>query len=166
MNNPIKWLLRDPELERSEEKLDKYIGRLREKVQNAGSTTLIEIGVDFPESFTKQSKEIVVGDVEWRDFYSNKSLDLFSLHCKMAMGSLLKEHRHPDFDEYIYVISGSIVNLIDSSSDAFVVAPPEDAKDAKRNVEGWYKIPAGQSHIIRALEDHTHFVMKFLKVDD
>jgi quercetin dioxygenase-like cupin family protein len=78
---------------------------------------------------------------------------------------MLKEHRHPKFDEYIYVVSGSIINWIDSDSQAKIITPPEEVDIHNGNEEGWHKIPAGMNHRIQCMKPNTHFVSKFLRSD-
>lgn len=165
MKNPVEWLFRDQDLLDKEKELDEHLERVREKVNKVGKSMLVEIDADFPENFTKLSKEIARGHVEWRDFYCNKSLDIYSAHCKMNKGAMLKEHRHPKFNEYIYVISGSIINWLDSDSEAKIITPPEKIEPEDGNHEGWHKIPAGVNHRIQCMEENTHFVSKFLRED-
>lgn len=162
MTNPIKWLFRDPELEEAEKRLDDYIDRIVRKIREAQDSILVEVDVDFPKAFTHQSKNIAKGKVEWRNFHSNEDLKEYSLHCKMKKGAILREHRHPHFDECIYVVSGSIISLVESKSQGSIIVPPEFVGN-QGDEEGWYRIPAGTSHVIQAIEENTHFVSKFAK---
>lgn len=163
--NPIRWLFRDESLIQKEKKLDEDLERIKEKVRSSGSSMLVEIDKNFPEDFTKLSEEIVMGYVEWRDFYSNRTLDIYSVHCRLNKGAGLKEHRHPGYDEYIYVVSGKIINWIDSNAEARIITPPEKVDRETENIKAWHKIPSGVNHRIQALENHTHFISKFLKPD-
>ena len=161
--NPIRWLLRDDDLNRRERELDEHIDRLKERVMKDGSGMLLEVDTDFPEQFTELSEKIASGNIEWRDFYCNEVLDIYSVHCRMNKGSMLKEHRHPKFDEYIYVISGSIINWMDSDSEGKVITPVEKAERKDNdNVRGWYRIPSGANHRLQAMKDNTHFISKFI----
>lgn len=161
--NPIKWLFRDPEIREVEERMDEQLERIKEKVRKSKSEILVEVDIDFPERFNQLSEEISLGNVEWRDFYSNALLDVYSVHCRMSKGSMIKEHRHPNFYEFIYVISGSIVVWMDGDAEGKIIAPPEEAKGAQPNMDAWHKIKEGTIHRIQGLEDNTHFVSKFLK---
>jgi len=165
MTNPIRWLFRDKELDRAEDKLDSYINRIQEKVQDNTEISLVEVDINFPKEFERQSNEIAIGCLEWRDFYCNKALGIYSVHCKMTEGSVLREHKHPKFDEYIYVISGKIINWTNNNSKGQTIVPPERVDNNRENIEGWYKISAGNSHRLQSLEDNTHFVSKFIKPD-
>lgn len=163
--NPIKWLFRDEGLIEKEKELDKHLKRVREKVIDSGSSMLIEIDTNFPKEFTKLSNKAIKGNVEWRDFYCNRTLDIYSVHCRMEKGACLKEHRHPEFDEYIYVISGRIINWMDSDAEGKIITPAEEAEDEVDNIKAWHKIPKRINHRIQALEEYTHFISKFIKPD-
>lgn len=166
--NPIKWLLRDKELESKEQELNEHLDRLKERVLDRGSSMLIEVDIEFPDNFTRLSQKIASGKIEWRDFYCNEILDIYSVHCRMEKGSLLREHRHPNYDEYIYVVSGTIISWKNGISEGKLIKPPEKVERTKGdrdNIEGWYIIPSEVNHRIQSLEDHTHFVSKFLKSD-
>mgnify|MGYP000468096066 CR=1 FL=1 len=163
--NPVEWLFRDTDLREKEEQLDRHLNRLREKVKSSGSSMLVQVDTDFPKEFTKLSNKISSGHIEWRDFYSNRTLDIYSVHCRMDEGAMLKEHRHPIFDEYIYVISGSIINWMHSDSQGKIITPAEEADDKEDNIKSWHKIPAGISHRIQSMEKDTHFISKFIKPD-
>lgn len=163
--NPIRWLLRDKDLIQKEKELDKHLNRVKEKVKHSGSSMLVEIDTNFPVEFTRLSKRAAKGHVEWRDFYCNETLGIYSVHCRMDKGSTLREHRHPKFHEYIYVISGKIINWTDSDSDGKIITPAEEAESEVDNIRAWHKIPNGISHRIQALEEHTHFISKFIKPD-
>lgn len=163
MHNPIEWLFRDPSLCKTEEEFDRKLKSIKKKIKDTGREMLIEVELDFPKKFTEQSEKISSGNLEWRDFYSNRTVDIYSVHCRMEKGTLLREHRHPRYDEYIYVVSGSIVNYTNGDAKGRIIAPPEKIDLGEPNIESWHKIPAGTSHRIQALEDNTHFVSKFLK---
>lgn len=163
--NPIRWLFRNDNLQKKEDELDDHLNRLREKVRESGSSMLIEIDTDFPKEFNELSEKITRGCVEWRDFYSNKILDIYSVHCRMDRGGALKEHRHPEYDEYIYVISGKIITWTDSDAEGKIITPAEKVNDDIDNVKSWYKIPRGINHRIQAIKKYTHFISKFIKPD-
>jgi len=163
--NPIKWLFRDQNLADKEAELDKHLNRLRDKVEKTGSSMLVEVDADFPREFSRLSEQIAKGRIEWRDFYCNKTLGIYSVHCRMEKGASLREHRHPKFNEYLYVIAGRIISWIDSDSRGKIITPAEKANGDSDNIRAWHKIPHGVNHRIQALEDHTHFISKFIEPD-
>lgn len=163
--NPIRWLFRDQDLIDKEKELDEHLERIKSRVLDSGSSMLVEVDTDFPKEFSRLSEKITDGCVEWRDFYSNRTLDIYSVHCRMEKGARLKEHRHPEYDEYIYVISGKIICWLDSDSQGKITTPAEELKGESANIRAWNKISSETTHRIQALEDHTHFVSKFIKPD-
>lgn len=167
MRNPINWLFRDKEIERAEKELEHQLERIKEKVKTSKSSTLVEVQLDFPDKFSSFSEDISIGEVEWRDFYCNKILDIYSVHCRMSKGASIKEHRHPVFCEYIYMISGSAVIWTDGDAEGEILIPPEDVEDeGYTNIDGWFEIENGMSHRIQCLKDNTHFISKFIRISD
>lgn len=164
--NVVRWLFRDKDLEHKEEELDEHLKRVRKKVLEGESCLLIDVDTDFPNNFTEMSDRATVGHVEMRDFYCNRSLDIYSAHCKMAKGAILREHIHPEYDEHIYVISGSIIIWTHMDSGADIIKAAENVDHERDNIKAWNKIQSNTGHRIQSLEDNTHFISKFLKPDD
>lgn len=153
--------------------IDALTREVDEKVQNITSRlqmeddARIEIGIDFPEVFKTQSREIAEGNVAWRNFFTDPDRGIYSIHCRMEKGAYIREHSHPGASEYIYVVTGGLVDWRGDSFSGDLVYPPEQVYEASLELEGptvqgWHHIPAGKIHRLQATQEDTHFVSKFI----
>lgn len=143
---------------------EKKYGQIMSKFDD--SVQSLEVNFKTSSDFKKMHNRISIGDVYYREFYTDPSKNIVSTHCKMSDGALIKTHKHPESDEYIYVVQGSIINHL-GGDNGHIIVPPEEHDDIKilmkgRDVRSWYKIPANTPHLIQALSPDTHIVVKFV----
>ena len=92
--------------------------------------------------------------------------DEAAIACHWEEGAMLHPHRHPEVDEYIYVIRGSLRDLYTNTR--LVPGEQISIEDVLNGDvhEQPYHIPAGTAHFLQALEPDTFFVIKFKRNDN
>ena len=131
----------------------------------------VQIPVQFVvhDEFKMIPSEFVTGGIaQWRIFFGDEGTGIAAAHNSWKQGCVMINHNHSLYDEYIYVVSGrlkdyltgDIITTPESAQDLRI--PVETAATMKENVKGWYHLPAGQDHMIVALED-SEFVVKFIR---
>jgi len=162
----IRSLFRSKSMESLSQEVDEKVQNITDRLQMEEDAR-IEIGIDFPAVFKQQSEEIAEGKVEWRNFFSDPESGIYSIHCRMEKGAYIREHSHPGANEYIYVVTGGLVDWRGDSFSGDLIYPPEHVYEANLELEsptvrGWHRIPAGKIHRLQATQDDTHFVSKFI----
>lgn len=157
------------QLSELEKEFERRSFRIKTVFGNSEDRNLLPVYFKFPHKFLRLSDDFGIGDIQWRDFYCNDGV--LSCHNRWQKGAMMRSHAHPNADEYIYVINGELVrHLPDGEVDR--VLPVEQVESSKflmrdDSVNSWYKIPAGEPHILEATEPNTNFVAKYIqKVDN
>jgi len=153
-----------------ESEVEETMQGLKEKLKKEeGPERCIDLTDDFPEDFLKQVERLTIGDVVWSKFDAHPEDGLFLAHCDMEQGTAIQEHSHPTFDQFIYPVTGKLINWSRGRYDGDILVPPEKVDREidmihKSNVEGWYLVSRGNRHWIQAVETTT-FVTKYVYND-
>ncbi len=145
--------------------------KLSIEAQVALMSTGVQIPVQFVcrEQFSLIPSEYVAGGIaQWRVFFANENEGISAAHNSWNRGCVMINHNHLLYDEYIYVVdgrlkdhlTGDIITTPEMAQELYI--SPEKAAQMRENVQGWYFIPAGQDHLILALED-SEFIVKFVR---
>lgn len=145
------------------------------KLSIEAHVALMSNGVQIPvhfvchEQFSLIPTEYVAGGIaQWRTFFANEQVGICSVHNSWKRGCVMINHNHKLYDEYIYVVrgelkdhlTGDIITTPEVAQELYV--SPEKVAQMRGNTYGWYFIPAGQDHLILALED-SEFIVKFVR---
>jgi len=139
------------------------------KLAIEASIALMDDGVQIPIQFCLVDELVLIPDHiltggigKWRIFFGDELAGIAASHNSWEQGSVMIKHYHTLYDEYIYVVRGKLKDRITGD----IIMTPETAQQLQvppsENIHGWYHIPAGQEHLIVALED-SEFVVKFVR---
>lgn len=138
---------------------------LRIKALRLNDENVPEVPVEFKVRgfWERTSKKLGHGVMFNRTSY--QSDNEVAMACQWENGAMLHPHVHPDADEFIYVIRGSLKDIHTGA----VLLPGEEVS-VEQIMEGNahsqpYVIPAGQIHFLQALERDTFFVVKLKKAN-
>jgi len=129
----------------------------------------IPVHFDIFDEFTPMPTEHLSGNIGlFRVFFADEIDGIFAISNSWKRGCVMVKHYHNQYDEYIYVVRGK---LKDRVTGEMITTPemaqelqmsPINAAKLRENINGWYHIPAGNEHLLVALED-SDFVVKLVR---